>query len=87
VSQASVGDILVFGYASSTEVSLRNRIIALVVLQRLGVTAIGFFPLSMAASLFPTESRNSAFIPAYTVTRPIKNVTEDGPSQIKHTFL
>lgn len=56
MSQVSVCDILVSGYASSTstEVSLKNKIIALIALQRLGMTAIGFFPIVMAASLYPT---------------------------------
>ena len=48
MSQVSVNDVL-FGYASPTEVSLRNKIIALISLQRLAMIVIMFFPLVIAA--------------------------------------
>ena len=49
MSQVSVGDVL-FGWTAPTKVSLRNRIIGFIVLQRLAVIVIGFFPLTMAAA-------------------------------------
>ena len=53
MSQVSVRDVL-FDWAAPTEVSLRNKIIALISLQRLAVIVTVFFPLVMAASLYPT---------------------------------
>jgi len=49
VSQVSIGDVL-FGWAAPTEVSLKNRIIALIALQRPATIVLGFFPLAMAAA-------------------------------------
>ena len=50
MSQVSIGDVL-FGWAAPTEVSLKNRIIALIALQRPATIVLGFFPLAMAQRL------------------------------------
>ena len=49
VSQVSIGDIL-FDLATPTEVSLRNRIIGFIALQRLAIIAVRSLPLVIATA-------------------------------------
>ena len=49
MSQVSVGDIL-FGFAAPTEVSLRNRIIGFIALQRLAAIVVRSLPLVIATA-------------------------------------
>jgi len=49
VSQVSIGDVL-FDFAAPTEVSLRNRIIGFIALQRLAIIAIIPLPIVIATA-------------------------------------